>query len=93
MGLKIFLSHSSKYRDLAIEVKLSLQALEAEDTPDIRFSDDMQPRAAGNQAASPGCGKTRCARLHAPAIPGRHLAPRQAQPDRLRPSSAGRGQW
>jgi hypothetical protein len=41
MGLKIFLSHSSKYRDLAIKVKLSLQALEAEETLDIRFSDDM----------------------------------------------------
>ena len=41
MSLKIFLSHSSKYRDLAIKVKLSLQALEAEDTLDIRFSDDM----------------------------------------------------
>ena len=41
MSLKIFLSHSSKYRDLAIKFKLSLQALEAEDTLDIRFSDDM----------------------------------------------------
>ena len=41
MSLKIFLSHSSKYRDLAIKVKLSLQALEAEETLDIRFSDDM----------------------------------------------------
>jgi hypothetical protein len=41
MSLKIFLSHSSKYRDLAILVKRSLEALEAEKTLDIRFSDDM----------------------------------------------------
>jgi hypothetical protein len=41
VALSIFLSHSSKYRDLAVKVKLSLQALEADRTLDIRFSDDM----------------------------------------------------
>jgi len=41
MSLKIFLSHSSKYRDLALKVKLSLQTLEAQETLEIRFSDDM----------------------------------------------------
>jgi hypothetical protein len=41
MSLKIFVSHSSKYRDLAVKLKLSLQALEAEAHLDIRISEDM----------------------------------------------------
>jgi hypothetical protein len=41
MSLKIFVSHSSKYRDLAIKLKLSLQALECEAHLDIRVSEDM----------------------------------------------------
>jgi hypothetical protein len=41
MGLKIFVSHSSKYSDLAIKLKLSLQALETEAQLDIRISEDM----------------------------------------------------
>ena len=41
MTLKIFVSHSSKYSDLAIKLKLSLQTLEAESHLDIRISEDM----------------------------------------------------
>jgi len=41
MSLKIFVSHSSKYRDLAVKLKLSLQALEADARLDIRISEDM----------------------------------------------------
>ena len=41
MSLKIFLSHTSKYSDLAVKLKRSLQALEAEATLDIRISVDM----------------------------------------------------
>ncbi len=41
MGLKIFLSHSSTYADLAQKLKLSLLALETEQHLDIRLSADM----------------------------------------------------
>jgi hypothetical protein len=41
MSVKIFVSHSSKYRDLATRLKLSLLALEAESPLDIRISEEM----------------------------------------------------
>jgi hypothetical protein len=41
MTLRIFLSHSSKYSDLAVQLKRSLQALEAAAPLDIRISEDM----------------------------------------------------
>jgi len=41
MGLKIFLSHNSKYSDLALSLKRSLEALEAEAQLDIRISKEM----------------------------------------------------
>jgi TIR domain len=39
--LKIFLSHSTKYGELAKRLKLSLQALEAETLLDIKISEEM----------------------------------------------------
>jgi hypothetical protein len=41
MSLRIFVSHNLKYRDLAVNLKLSLQALEADAHLDIRISEDM----------------------------------------------------
>ena len=41
MTVKIFVSHSSKYRDLAASLKLSLLALESELHLDIRVSEEM----------------------------------------------------
>jgi hypothetical protein len=41
MGLSIFVSHSSRYKDLAVQLKLSLQALETDAYLDIRISEDM----------------------------------------------------
>lgn len=41
MPVKIFVSHSSKYRDLAASLKLSLLALESELHLDIRVSEEM----------------------------------------------------
>jgi len=41
MSLKIFLSHSSKYKELALSLKLSLQAMECEQHLDISLSEDM----------------------------------------------------
>jgi hypothetical protein len=39
--LKIFLSHSTKYGELAKRLKLSLQALEKETLLDIKISEEM----------------------------------------------------
>jgi hypothetical protein len=39
--LKIFVSHSTKYRELAKSLKLSLQALEAESRLDIKISEEI----------------------------------------------------
>ncbi|MES2714840.1 MAG: toll/interleukin-1 receptor domain-containing protein [Pseudomonadota bacterium] len=41
MSVKIFVSHSSKYRDIATSLKLSLLALESESHLDIRISEEM----------------------------------------------------
>jgi hypothetical protein len=40
-GLKIFVSHSTKYADIAKSLKLSLQALESETLLDIKISEEM----------------------------------------------------
>ncbi|HTR14795.1 MAG TPA: TIR domain-containing protein [Roseiarcus sp.] len=39
--VKIFVSHNSKYADLAKGVKLSLEALESENSLDVRISEEM----------------------------------------------------
>jgi hypothetical protein len=41
MSVKIFVSHSSKYRDLAASLKLALEALESDQPLDIRVSEQM----------------------------------------------------
>ncbi len=41
MSIKIFVSHSSTYRDIATSLKLSLLALESESHLDIRISEEM----------------------------------------------------
>ncbi|GCL60988.1 toll/interleukin-1 receptor domain-containing protein [Pseudaquabacterium pictum] len=41
MRVKIFVSHSSKYRDLAASLKLALEALESDQALEIRVSEQM----------------------------------------------------
>lgn len=40
-SVKIFVSHSTKYGDIAKSLKLSLQALESETLLDIKISEEM----------------------------------------------------